>query len=561
MGAANRAKSSVIINVQMNSPHFHGGTTFALLAAALAFTWGCSSATPPVSPSTSLGLTVTAVLPDGKPAAGALGVLFPGTHQLMLSGLKIDNDPTYQRCLASKDGDLHFAGMDHPYWLVVLDPAGCACLSNQAITPGQQVLLRPWAHIHGRFTVGKNPAPGMQLGAAAFNIGEDNLPHVYAIIQTVTDSHGEFTIDKIPPGNLEIMRSVTLKFHGIPYAAAAAEQRDFSANPGQTVEVDFGGTGRPVVGRVQIPPELADRKDWEFTYAIVSTPEHKPVLPMPQTIKNSPLATQQHWYKNFIQTPAGKSYLTALGQQWNVQRHLVSIARDGAFKAEDVPAGDYSLGIEVYGKSAPSPRGVPIAGCDHLFTVPPIPGGRSDVPLDIGTVELELEHPVHVPEVGDPAPQFTVETLDGKPLSLSDFRGKYLLLEFWTTWCAPCRAEVPNLKAIFAHFGKDPRFAMLSLSVDDSPFLPKSFVDRENIAWPQGYCQGAWDSPVLKAYNADQYGVPSMWLIAPNGTILARPDPRENTDQLWRKIAKDIQHALATPARPQDVAIPSPSSP
>jgi peroxiredoxin len=145
--------------------------------------------------------------------------------------------------------------------------------------------------------------------------------------------------------------------------------------------------------------------------------------------------------------------------------------------------------------------------------------------------------------VGDVAPDFSVPAFDGSTLRLSDYRGKFVLIDFWATWCGPCVEEMPNLIAAYRQFAPTGKVEFISLSLDGEPDAPLAFVEREKIEWKQGFL-GEWsEDPVTKAYDVG--GIPSVFLIGPDGKVLERGLRGED-------IAAAIGKALAekSPAAP-----------
>ena len=115
------------------------------------------------------------------------------------------------------------------------------------------------------------------------------------------------------------------------------------------------------------------------------------------------------------------------------------------------------------------------------------------------------------------APNFTLKTLDGKKISLSDFRGKYVFLNFWATWCFPCRVEMPSMEKLYQEFKSSP-FQMVAVSLDRQ---------GEKIVRPFVNDKGFNFMILLDENNStvDTYGVsgiPSTLIISPEGNIIDR---------------------------------------
>ncbi len=128
---------------------------------------------------------------------------------------------------------------------------------------------------------------------------------------------------------------------------------------------------------------------------------------------------------------------------------------------------------------------------------------------------------------GKPAPNFTLKTPDGKTVSLKDFRGKVVLVNFWATWCPPCREEMPLFEEIYQKY-KDKGFVILAINTD-----PENLENFENV---YSFTILIGNDEVVNAYNV--MGLPTSYLIDRNGVIV------KVRRGIYRELEKDLKSLL-----------------
>lgn len=157
---------------------------------------------------------------------------------------------------------------------------------------------------------------------------------------------------------------------------------------------------------------------------------------------------------------------------------------------------------------------------------------------ELGSATLKRILQFKTTQEGQLAPDFTQNDVNGKAVKLSDFKGHYVLIDFWASWCAPCRRENPNLVKSYAKF-KDKGFEVLGVSLDkpaDKDKWLKAVAD-DGLTWTQVSDLKAWDNAAAVLYGVK--AIPMNFLIDPEGRIVAKYLRGDDLDKKLEEIYKN----------------------
>jgi peroxiredoxin len=139
------------------------------------------------------------------------------------------------------------------------------------------------------------------------------------------------------------------------------------------------------------------------------------------------------------------------------------------------------------------------------------------------------------PQVGAAAPALSARASDGNDVTLADMKGKVVLIDFWATWCGPCRAELPHVLDVYHRF-HEKGLEIIGVSLDEDEQKLKDFVAEKKIPWPQNFDGQGWSNAVAKAWGI--HSIPATFVIGRDGVVRTR-------DVRGDALARAVEDALA----------------
>jgi thiol-disulfide isomerase/thioredoxin len=434
--------------------------------------------------------------PDGKPASGAdvglQGVYTPHvTNGQFMSGAldatKADDQGHFQlpppREGPARVFAVHSSGWGE--WLVPGDG-----------TTSPVLKMRKWATIEGTVVEGGKPLAGKIVRIEVYFTETEPIRASFRY-QTKSDKSGHFAFDRVVDGPAELQ--VEMAREAPNYDVINAYTARLELQPGQSRIINFGGTGKPVIGKLSISDNLRGKIQMP-RYGTLS--RVRPTFVAPPGYEQMSKEQKQKLVDEFLHTPAYQDYVTL------PTGYGVRVQPNGSFRANDITGGQYLLAFRVYADQANAHGAHPLlASMTIPVTVPEMPE-KSNEPLDVSEILPKLRSPTGISpleleefkdvKVSDNAPAFRALTLDGKPVKLADLRGKFVVLDFWATWCPACIADMPKIAKLHETYKNDPKVAVVGISLDDEIDLPARFAKNRSLPWTQWY--GGASGP-QSAYN------------------------------------------------------------
>lgn len=433
-------------------------------------------------------LTGTVLLPDGKPAKDATVALVEPDQVAYIEKATMNANVVgapYNVATTDRDGRFHLSPVKGPALFLALHETGWALLPRAEHHGKDPLTLAAWSQLEGNASAQERPKDEKAYVAVnvmlpkEWNAGTS----VRFSLGAAAEEAGHFKVDHVPALPLKV---------GEQRRWVTSHAVDVTPEPGRTLQVDFCANRNGAVrGKLIVDPGFASLG----------------------------AETEEVW------NSSRRLFITARRHGDDTKDENAGfvpiVLEDGTFTLDCLPPGDYDLTATLHDAPPKNAcgRGTAAARAERAFTI----AQDQSSPLALGDLVFAA---IPRPEAGSVAPELQGTTLDGKAWKLSDEKGTPVLLVFWATWCAPCKAEIPVLKALWKQYGESGKLKIVGLNLDREMKEAVKFVAREELPWPQ-YNVGAWseDNPVTMAYGVSY--IPSNWLVDASGNVVESKIPAD----------------------------------
>ena len=363
--------------------------------------------------------------------------------------------------------------------------------------PGE-LRIRRWAKVQGRLLQAGQPVAPCTVRLDPIREQGDDAPRGHFGLYATTDENGAFHFDRVPPVPCRVQGNIHWSVEG---PLTSSQSLPIDLVPGDDVTVELGASGAEVTGQLALDPPAAG---FDYHFGLNYLLARRPGIAPPSAVADKGFDWRQGWSDSWTNSLEGGVFLMTL------HHHFVKPDADGKFRISGVEPGDYDLAFKLYGSTEGClihPVGMRVV----RFTVKP---GQTNV--DLGSITVPALPGL---KVGEVAPDFEFVGIDGERTKLAELRGKYVLVDFWASWCGPCVAKVGEVEQLRQRFGQRPGLVVIGANLDQDRERATDFLRSRNLPWRHALL-GDWSSTDVPK-NFAVSGVPTYVLIGPDGRVIA----------------------------------------
>ncbi len=403
------------------------------------------------------------------------------------------------RVHSAEDGKFEICSQLEDYVVVVVCEEGYAevhCDVDEA--PGD-LSIKKWAGVRGTILQDGLPVTNAEISFGA--IRDSDKPSIIYSFSSAggrTNADGTFSFTQVPP----IPFRVQAKLHFARESPLrSSESLPLDLKPGELREIVLGGGKNTIVGKIKVS-EASGLDDFNYQHSLNYLIAKRPAVGAPQSVVAKGFDWEKGWNDEYLR-PIGRDYLDSLSH------YFVKPEPSGKFQVDGVPPGEYELVFNLYGETTAGCLLIPVA-----TKVLPVTVQEDQQVVNLGTVNVPLKP---LAGIGATASDLTFQDISGKEFKLDHFRGKYVLLDFWATWCQPCIAKLDDVERLRSSASN---LVVIGMNVDLDQNDGRAFLKNKPLPWIHALLGDSQESEVARQLAISS--VPTYILIGPDGRIVSR---------------------------------------